>query len=129
MKRFLSILITIGMICLSQSSIAQIGSASLIQPTSTKHIFVRNVPKVPKPKIFRSNPHRFHYVYIDDNDDTISVDDEDLMCPYRRQDLFKIVEVDFDDLPDHILNKLAAARKRAVEAYASKHFGKIFSCS
>lgn len=120
MKRFLSIWITIGMICLSQSSIAQNGSESLIQPTSTKHVFVRNVPKVPKPKIFRSNPHRFHYVYIDDNDDAIPVDDEDLMCPYRRQDLFKIVELDSDDLPDHILSKLAAARKLAVDAHKRK---------
>ena len=117
MKRFLSILITIGMICLSQYSIAQNGSALSTQPTSTKPSVVRTA-KVPK--LFRSNPHRFHYVYIDDNDDAIPVDDEDLMCPYRRQDLFKIVELDFDDLPDHILNKLAAARKLAVDAHKRK---------
>jgi hypothetical protein len=114
MKRFASILSIIGMICLSQSSIAQTGSASLTQLTSTKPSVVR----VAKPKLFRSNPYRYHRIYVENNDE-VTVDDEDLMSPYRREDLFKLVDIE-EDLPDYILNKLAAARKRAVELHTQK---------
>lgn len=123
MKRFASILSIIGMICLSQSSIAQTGSASLTQLTSTKPSVVRSVHRVPKVKIFRSNPYRVHHIVIDNNDE-VTVDDEDLMSPYRREDLFKVVDVD-EDLPDRILDRLADARKRAVELHTQKwtHMG------
>ena len=117
MKRYLSILITIGMIFLSPLCIAQTGSESSIQLTSTKPSVVR-AAKVPKLKLFRSNPHKYHKIYVEDNDE-VTVDDEDLMSPYRRGDLFKIVEVE-EDLPDRILDKLAAARKRAVELHKQK---------
>ena len=115
MKRLLSIVI--GMIFLSPLCMAQTGSESSTQPTSTKPSAVR-VAKVPKVKLFRSNPYRYHKIYVEDNDE-VTVDDEDLMSPYRREDLFKIVEVEYD-LPDHILDRLAAARKRAVELHKQK---------
>ena len=111
MKRFLSMLITIGIICLSQSSIAQTGSESSTQRTSTKP----NVVRVAKTKLFRSNPYRYTRIYVETNEE-VTIDDEDLMSPYRREDLFKLVDVD-EDLPDHILGRLAAARKRAIEVH------------
>ena len=115
MKRLISILIMT--VFLNPLCTAQSGSESSTQPTSTKPNVVR-AAKVPKLKLFRSNPHRYHKIYVEDNDE-VTVDDEDLMSPYRRGDLFKIVEVE-EDLPDRILDKLAAARKRAVELHKQK---------
>ena len=115
MKRLISIVIMT--VFLSPLCIAQSGSESSTQPTSTKPNVVR-AAKVPKLKLFRSNPYRYHKIYVE-NDDEVTVDDEDLMSPYRREDLFKIVEVD-DDLPDRILDRLALARQRAVELHKQK---------
>lgn len=114
MKRFLSILIAVGMICVSHSSTAQTGNELSTQLTSTKP----NVVRVAKVKLFRSNPYRYNRIYVDNNDE-VTIDDEDLMSPYRREDLFKIVDLD-EELPEHILNKLAAARKKALDVYQKK---------
>ena len=111
MKRFASILITTGMICLSPLSTAQSGSESSTQPTSTKPNVVR-AAKVPKLKLFRSNPHRYHKIYVENNDE-VTVDDEDLMSPYRREDLFKIVNLD-SDLDENIRWRLFLARQLAI---------------
>lgn len=111
MKRFASILITTGMICLSPLSIAQSGSESSTQPTSTKPNVVR-AAKVPKLKLFRSNPHRYHKIYVENNDE-VTVNDEDLMSPYRKEDLFKIVNLD-SDLDEDIRWRLFLARQLAV---------------
>lgn len=105
MKRLISI--AIMTMLLSQNSTAQTGSEFSTQPTSMKQHTVRHA-KVPKIKLFRSNPHR---IYIDDSDEIV-VDDEGLMSPYRRQDLFKIVE--FDDVSDRVRWRLFLARQLAV---------------
>lgn len=108
MKRFASMLITIGMICLSPWCTAQNGNVLSTQPTSTKQIVVRHVPKI---KLFRSNPYRYHRIYID-NDDEVTVDDEDIMSPYRREDLVKLVDV--DDVSEYVRWRLFLARQLAV---------------
>jgi hypothetical protein len=71
---------------------------------------VRSVPKV---KLFRSNPHK---VYVDTDVDT-EVDDSELMSPYRRQDLFKIVAL--DDVGDNVRWRLFLARQLAVLKHQS----------
>lgn len=108
MKRFVSMLIIIGIAFSSQCSIAQTGSALSTQPTSTKQRVVKHVPKV---KLFRSNPYRYHAIYVDEQDD-IEVDDEGLMSPYRREDLFKLVEQ--DDISDNVRWRLFLIRQLAL---------------
>lgn len=117
MKRFASILITVGMICLSPLSTAQSGSESSTQPTSTKPNVVR-AAKVPKLKLFRSNPHRYHKIYVENNDE-VTVDDEDLMSPYRKEDLFKLVDV--DDISERVRWRLFLARQLAVLKHQSNY--------
>ena len=101
-------LIIIGIAFSSQWSIAQTGNALLTQPMSTKQIVVRHVPKI---KLFRSNPYRYHKIYVE-NDDELTIDDEDLMSPYRREDLFKLVDV--DDVSEYVRWRLFLARQLAV---------------
>lgn len=109
MKRLISIVIMT--LCLNPLCTAQNGSESSTQPTSTKPNVVR-AAKVPKLKLFRSNPYRYHKIYVDDNDE-VTVDDEDLMSPYRREDLFKVVDLD-SDLDENIRWRLFLARQLAV---------------
>lgn len=90
MKRLISILIMSLMTIASQNVAAQSGLEYSTQPMSMKQRVVRHVPKV---KFFRSNPYRFNRIYIDDQDE-VAIDDEDLMSPYRREHLFKVVHVD-----------------------------------
>lgn len=117
MKRFVSMLIIIGTICLSQWSIAQSGSELSTQPTSTRTNVVKPA-KVPKLKIFRSNPYRYHKIYVE-NTDEVTIDDEDLMSPYRREDLFKLVEV--DDVNENIRWKLFLIRQLALLKHMKIH--------
>lgn len=108
-------LIVIGIAFSSQYSIAQSGSESSTQPTSMKQRVVKHVPKV---KLFRSNPYRYHAIYVDDQDE-IEVDDEGLMSPYRREDLFKIV--DLDDISDNVRWRLFLARQLAVLKHQARY--------
>lgn len=111
MRRFLSILITIGMVSLSHSSIAQSGNESSTLLTNTKHNVVRNVPKTPKLKLFRSNPHKLSQIIDDDSDDDY-VNDDYIMSPYRQRDLAKVVQV--KDINDNVRWKLFLIRQAAL---------------
>ena len=115
MKRLISILIMT--IFLNPLCIAQSGSESSTQPTSTKPNVVR-AAKVPKLKLFRSNPYRYHKIYVDDNDE-VTVGDEDLMSPYRREDLFKLVEI--DDVSGRVRWKLFLIRQLALLKHIETH--------
>ena len=101
-------LIVIGIAFSSQCSIAQSGNVLSTLPTSTKQRVVKHVPKV---KLFRSNPYRFHAIYVDEQDD-IEVDDEGLMSPYRKEDLFKLVEQ--ADISDSVRWRLFLIRQLAL---------------
>lgn len=111
MRRLISIVIMT--VFLSPLCIAQTGSESSTPPTSTKTRVVKHVPKL---KLFRSNPYRYHRIYID-NDDEVTVDDEDIMSPYRREDLFKLVDV--DDVSEYVRWRLFLARQLAVLRHSS----------
>ena len=72
--------------------------------------------RIPKPKLFRANPHRLtHFILIDDNDD-VFVQDEDLATGYRRRDLDKIKHEDVV-LSDHVKFRLWLARQLAMRKY------------
>ena len=117
MKRLISILIMTFL--MSQSSIAQNGLEYSTQPMSMKQRSVQNVPRLKKVKLFRSNPYRVTHRYIDDSDDDY-VDDDYLMSPYRRQDLFKVIVLD-DGISDNVRWRLFLARQLAVLKHQSTH--------
>ena len=83
-------------------------------------------PRVPKPKLFRANPHRVvHYSLIDDQDD-IFVGDDDIAPLYRRRDLGKIQTQPSLEDPEGILTedvrwKLFLARTAAMIKYRQIH--------
>jgi hypothetical protein len=76
------------------------------------------IPRVPKPKLFRSNPLRKSLILGGSNPwDT--VDDEDyIVNSYRRLiELKKYNEKDQDDLPEYIRWRLFLARQLAMLRY------------
>ena len=95
-------------------------SASVVQhPTVTQKGPALVRARIPKPKLFRNNPHRkAHFLLIDDNDD-VFVQDEDLATGYRRRDLNKIEHEDVV-LSDHVRFRLWLARQLAMEKYRQK---------
>ena len=117
MKRLISILIMT--LLMSQSSVAQNGLEYSTQPMSMKQRSVQSVPRLKKVKFFRSNPYRLTHRYIDDSDDDY-VDDDYLMSPYRRQDLFKVVVLD-DGISDNVRWRLFLARQLAVLKHQSTY--------
>jgi hypothetical protein len=71
--------------------------------------------RIPKPKLFRSNPHRkVHFLLIDDNTD-VFVQDEDLATGYRRRDLTKIEHE--DGISEYVRWRLFLARQLALLKY------------
>lgn len=80
------------------------GSPSIT--VSSAKIATRNVQgsvklhRIPKPKLFRSNPHRIvHFVFADDDDD-IDIDDDSKITGYRKRDLQKVKANPTPDDPD-----------------------------
>lgn len=118
MKLLKVILALLLMITMNHTSMAQSGKESWIQHTSIKTGAVRNTLRVPKVKLFRSNPHKFTHVYFDTHEDD-EVTDDDLMSPYRRQDLFRLVEQ--EDVSDNIRWKLFLIRQLALLKHQQIH--------
>ena len=74
--------------------------------------------RIPKPKLFRSNPHRIsHFIY--DPDDEIFVQDDDLATGYRRRDLTKIEHP--DGISERVRWRLFLARQLAMLKYRELH--------
>jgi len=95
-------------------------SASAVQPqtvTQKGPALVR--ARIPKPKLFRTNPHRkAHFLLIDDNTD-VFVQDEDLATGYRRRDLNKIEHE--DGISEYVRWRLFLARQLALLKYREIH--------
>jgi len=95
-------------------------SASAVQPqtvTQKGPALVR--ARIPKPKLFRTNPHRkAHFLLIDDNTD-VFVQDEDLSTGYRRRDLNKIEHE--DGISEYVRWRLFLARQLALLKYREIH--------
>ena len=117
---FIALITTIVMTSLASTISNTAPSAFVVQhPIVIQKgpVFVR--ARIPKLKIFRSNPYRkVHYLLIDDNDD-VFVQDEDLATGYRRRDLNKIEHEDVV-LSDHVRFRLWLARQLAMEKYRQK---------
>ena len=95
-------------------------SVSAVQPqtvTQKGPALVR--ARIPKPKLFRTNPHRkAHFLLIDDNTD-VFVQDEDLATGYRRRDLNKIEHE--DGISEYVRWRLFLARQLALLKYREIH--------
>ena len=95
-------------------------SVSAVQPqtvTQKGPALVR--ARIPKPKLFRTNPHRkAHFLLIDDNTD-VFVQDEDLATGYRRRDLNKIDHE--DGISEYVRWRLFLARQLALLKYREIH--------
>ena len=78
------------------------------------------MPRIPKPKLLRSNPLRKSLI-LGGSDPADVIDDEDIATGYRRRDLDKSKTIEpADDLSDYVLVRLAVARAKAMEAYRTK---------
>jgi len=87
-------------------------------PTATPNGPALAKSRIPKPKLFRSNPHRkTYFLLIDDNDD-VFVQDEDLATGYRRRDLNKIEHE--DGISEKVRWRLFLARQMALFKYREK---------
>ena len=125
MKRLLGIMIAI-LTMTSQASTIQNGNVLYGKPTAIvvqPKTAIRSVPafvsqtRIPKFKVFRSNPYRYSKIIIDDAD--YEIDDEGLMSPYRRKDLNKI-EHD-EGISDKVRWRLFLARQLALLKYREIH--------
>ncbi len=128
MKQLLGILIATVMTITSPASMSQTGNELYGKPTATVAQPKTAIPKeqvrvkrIPKSKLFRSNPHRLgHIVLIDDQDD-ITIADDDLATGYRRRDLGKIEQQEEAPLPEHIRWRLFLARQLALLKHREVH--------
>ncbi len=135
MKRLLGILIAMMTLTASQASMSQSGNVhygkhivTVTQPkTAIQNARVRvGVPRIQKPKLFRSNPHRsvYYALHVDDPDD-IGIDDDDKITGYRRKDIQRIETDPTDDNPEglseNIRWRLFLARQAALLIHRKAH--------
>lgn len=120
---------------ISLASTTQSGDQNSLKPiiigspakTATKNVPARvSSIRIPKPKVFRSNPYRVSYFSTADDQDDIFIQDEDILPGYRRQDITKIRSNPTDDDPDGIITeeirwKLFLARTAAMLRYRELH--------
>ena len=94
---------------------------------ATRNAPVRvSVPRIQKPKIFRSNPHRaVHYALNANQSDDIGIDDDDKITGYRREDLQRLKTdptlKNPEGLSEDIQWKLFLARQLALLKYKEIH--------
>jgi hypothetical protein len=135
MQKLVALLTAMTLIATSPVSTAQNGkelfgkttTTGLSVPTATKSapVHVKSL-RIPKPKVFRANPHRIvHYSLMDDQDD-IFINDDDIYTGYRRKDLTRIKTEPTTDDPDGIITeeirwKLFLARTAAMIRYQQIH--------
>jgi len=87
--------------------------------TAIPNVPVRaSVPRIPRFKLLRANPHRLTHI-INDNSDDDFVDDDSLITSYRRRDLAKIEHQEV--LPEHIRWRLFLARQAALLKYTARY--------
>jgi hypothetical protein len=131
MQQFIRILIATLMMTASQASMSQSGdikhtvSATQVRTVTRSVAGSVKIPRIAKPKLFRSNPYRAaYYVTATDPDTEIGIDDDDKMSGYRRRDLQKIhneVAEEPDELSEEIRWKLFLARQLALLKYKETH--------
>jgi len=79
----------------------------------------KHTATIKKPKLLRSNPHRYTAINFAGVDPWDAVDDEDIM-PQRRY-RFKLEPAESDELSDYVQLRLLIARTRALKKFAETH--------
>jgi len=84
---------------------------------SADHSVRAHLPRVPKVKLLRSNPHRFTAIRLQGTD-PYDAPDDDFLCSSssRRPKVTPPAESD-DDVSDYVSVRLAVARARAMARY------------
>ena len=84
---------------------------------SADHPVRAHLPRVPKVKLLRSNPHRFTAIRLQGTD-PYDAPDDDFLCSSssRRPKVTPPAESD-DDVSDYVSVRLAVARARAMARY------------
>ena len=135
MQRFIEILIATLMITSSQASTRLTNGERYLEPSLTvaqpqtatpKGPAHARIPRIAKPKLFRSNPHRaVYYATATDQDDDIGIDDDDKISGYRRRDLQKIQTDTTPDNPEGLSEdirwRLFLARQAALIKHREAH--------
>lgn len=105
------IIVAILFVALSFPAWAKPGVATVSEakPTAT----------IKKPKLLRSNPHRYTAINFAGVDPWDAVDDEDIM-PQRRY-RFKLEPNDSDELSDYVKIRLLIARTKALKKFVEAH--------
>ena len=100
-----------------------LGSPKLIHTknrTVTKNESVRPVVRLPaKPKLLRSNPHRFTAIRLADSDPWVTPDDE-MLAPAQRRYRYPDLQQD-DQVSDYVAMRLWLARQLAIQKYLETH--------
>lgn len=102
---------------LGQAQEYQKPSASLNQ-TQTKNAVAPAIPRIKKPKLLRSNPHRLAAIRLAGIDPAYVIDDEDLIVGRRYE--IKLEAVPDEDVSDYVKTRLFIARARALQKYQEK---------
>ena len=81
---------------------------------------VRPVVRLPaKPKLLRSNPHRFTAIRLADSDPWVTPDDE-MLAPAQRRYRYPDLQQD-DQVSDYVAMRLWLARQLAIQKYLETH--------
>lgn len=99
------IIVAILLVALSFSAQAKPSPASEAKPSTA----------IKKPKLLRSNPHRYTAINFAGVDPWDAVDDEDII-PQRRY-RFKLEPNESDELSDYVQLRLLIARARALKKF------------
>ena len=98
-------------------------SAQTLESTNTTshtQMLTQNVPghvkirRIPKPKLFRSNPHKLLTILANPDSDTY-INDDGIILGRRRT--IKIVYEKEQELSDYVKIRLLVARMKALEVY------------
>lgn len=95
----------------------QPASASMATKSDTTKA---HLPRVPRVKLLRSNPHRFTAIRLQGTDPYDAPDDDFLCASSARKPKVvnpKSADVDDEELSDYVTVRLAVARARAMQRY------------
>ena len=99
------------------------GAWASVPIVTTDHSVPRShMPRVPRNKILRSNPHRFTAIRLQGTD-PYDAPDDDYICSgsARRPKVAPPAEQSDDELSEYIQVRLAVARARAMARYREIH--------
>jgi hypothetical protein len=90
---------------------------------SADHAVRAHLPRVPRVKLLRSNPHRFTAIRFQGTDPYDAPDDDFLCSSSARRPKVAPIQVDDsdDELSDYVQVRLAVARARAMARYRELH--------